>query len=66
MTNQLRATMKIRCNTCGCSLKRTKTIQVFATDKAAAKVEANEKVTGWAQSLKGQNCRICTSIIASV
>ena len=61
--NTLKAKTTINCNTCGCSLKRTKSIKVEAANKEDATVEANEKFKTWLVSLKGKNCKICDSII---
>jgi hypothetical protein len=62
----LKAKTIIQCDCCGCSMPRTKSFKVVADDKEAAKIEVREKVAKWQESLKGQNCRVCQSIIASV
>lgn len=59
----LKAKLIIQCDCCGCSLPRSKSFKVAATDKEAAKIEAREQVAKWTQSLRGQNCRVCQSII---
>jgi hypothetical protein len=59
----LKIKTKINCNTCGCTLNRTKTIKVTATTQEEAKAEAGQKVKKWEESLKGQNCKVCKSII---
>ena len=64
--HRLKVKTTIICNTCGCRLKRTKTIKVSATDIEKAKKEADAKITAWTASLKGQNCRTCQSIINDV
>ena len=64
--NTLKAKATINCNTCGCSLKRVKTIKVLATKKEDAIKEANEKIKIWKESLKGKNCKVCNSIIKAV
>ena len=61
--NTLKAKTTISCNTCGCSLKRTKSIKVEALNKEEATIEANEKFKNWLKSLNGKNCKICDSII---
>lgn len=66
MANSLKIKTKINCNTCGCSLNRTKTIKVNATTQEEAKIEANEKIKNWQQSLKGTSCKICASIIKEI
>jgi hypothetical protein len=47
-------------------MKRVKTIKVEATTRDEAIVEANDKAREWQTSLKGQNCKVCASILASV
>jgi hypothetical protein len=61
--NALKAKTKINCNTCGCTLNRTKTIKVSSATKEDAKIDANKKLTEWLQSLEGKNCKVCESII---
>lgn len=61
--NTLRIKTKISCNTCCCTLPRTKAIKVEATTKEEAQLEAALKVMAWKQSLQGQNCKICAIII---
>lgn len=62
----LKAKATIECDTCGCDLKRTKTIQVKAFSKQEAIQEANEKIEKWKASLKGTNCAVCASILKSM
>lgn len=64
--NILKAKTTIFCDCCGCSMARSKSFKVAATDQAAARIEASEKVAKWKEKLKGQNCRICQSIIDSL
>lgn len=64
--NQLKVKTKISCYTCGCSLARSKTIKVEASNKEEAIQEANAKVAKWQASLKGQNCAVCSSILKSL
>ena len=64
--NSLKAKTKILCGTCGCTMRRTKTIKVAATNEADAKVEAREKIAAWTASLRGQDCKTCKSIKADV
>ncbi len=64
--NKLKATTKIRCNTCGCTMRRTKTIEVISTEKDEAILEANKKIDDWQKTLEGQNCSTCESIIQAV
>ena len=66
MNSILKAKAKIYCNTCGCMMRRTKSIKVIAKEKEPAIKEANEKIQKWEKSLEGQNCKICESILASV
>ena len=47
--NALKAKTTIECETCGCDMKRTKTIQVAAFSKEEAVKEASEKVAKWKQ-----------------
>jgi len=61
--NALKTKTTIYCNTCGCSLKRTKTIKVVAENQSEAVEEANAKIKIWKQTLNGQNCKVCQSII---
>jgi len=61
--NSLKIKTKIDCNTCGCTLSRSKTIKVSAKIEADAKKEASEKVSKWKETLKGKNCKVCDSII---
>ncbi len=61
--NTLKAKTTIKCNTCGCSLKRTKSIKVKSSNKDEARVEANKSFESWLLGLKGTNCSICKSII---
>ena len=63
MQNQLKAKTKINCNTCGCSLPRSKTIKVSANTEEEARKEAADKLQEWKKSLEGQNCSVCKSII---
>lgn len=64
--NALKAKAKISCDTCGCTLNRSKTIMVEAFNKEDAIKEANEKVAKWKASLKGKNCAVCASILKSM
>jgi len=64
--NALKAKAKISCDTCGCTLNRTKTIMVEASVKEEAIKEANEKIAKWTASLKGKNCAVCASILKSM
>jgi hypothetical protein len=66
MSNTLKTKTNIRCNTCGCLLRRTKSIKVKAQEKEAAIKEANEKIEDWQKSLIGQNCKICESILNAI
>ena len=61
--NSLKIKTKISCNTCGCTLTRSKTIKVSATTQEEAKTEASEKVNKWKEWLEGKNCKICESIL---
>ena len=60
--NKLIAKVTICCDTCGCLLKRKKTIKVNKMDF----VEVGKKVAVWRESLKGQNCKICQSVMDAV
>lgn len=62
----LKAKTKINCDCCGCSMPRVKSFEVAADDKESAKIEVSEKLAKWRASLKGQNCRVCQSIIDSI
>lgn len=62
----LKAKTTIHCDCCGSAMARTKSFKVEATEKEAAKIEVREKVAKWLASMKGQNCRICQSIIDSI
>ena len=64
--NALKVKAKINCSTCGCILRRVKTIKVSATNKEDAIKEANNKIMKWKESLKGQNCKVCNSIIKTI
>ena len=64
--NTLKIRTFINCATCGCRMLRVKSIKVSAHNSADALIEANNKVAKWKESLKGQNCRVCTSIITSI
>lgn len=64
--NALKAKIKISCDTCGCMMSRSKTIQVEAFSKEEAIKEANDKVAKWKAILKGKNCAICASILKSM
>lgn len=61
--NSLKVKTKIICNTCGCTLRRSKTIKVNAETQEDAKIEAAVIITKWKESLKGKNCKVCESII---
>ena len=61
--NKLRLKAKINCNTCGCSMSRTKTIKVIATTQEQAMAEALSEKREWEKKIAGQNCKICQSII---
>ena len=61
--NLLKSSYTIHCETCGCSLKRTKTFRVEAVTREEAIQEASAKIDKWRGSLKGQNCKVCDSII---
>jgi hypothetical protein len=61
--NTLKAKTTINCNTCGCAMKRVKSIQVSAGDQKDAIEEAKDKIRDWQQSLHGQNCKVCKTII---
>ena len=64
--NALKAKTKISCETCGCTMSRSKTIQVSAFSKEEAIKEANDKVAKWKAGLKGKSCAVCTSILKSM
>lgn len=64
--NTLKAKTKITCNTCGCTMKRIKTIKVYADNKESAIKEANKKIEQWKKSLVGQNCKTCQSVLNSI
>lgn len=64
--NALKAKAKISCDTCVCTLNRTKTIMVEASVKEEAIKEANAKIAKWQASLKGKNCTVCASILKSM
>ena len=64
--NLLKAKTKISCDTCGCSMSRSKTIKVQASSKEEAIKEGNEKFAKWQASLKGSNCAVCASILKSI
>ncbi|QJD55187.1 hypothetical protein Psm1vBMR14_gp35c [Pseudomonas phage MR14] len=64
--NALKAKAKISCDTCGCTMNRTKTIRVEASVKEDAIKEASEKITKWKNSLKGKSCAVCASILKSM
>ena len=64
--NMLKAKTKISCDTCGCSMNRSKSIKVESGSKEEAIREANEKIAKWQRSLKGQNCAVCASILKSM
>lgn len=61
--NILKVKTIISCNTCGCDLKREKTIKVSATTEQEAKQEASEKIAKFKARLTGKNCKVCESII---
>jgi ribosomal protein S26 len=65
-TATLKAKTKISCDCCGASMPRVKSFKVGATDKQAAKAEAQDMIAQWQKSLIGQNCRVCQSIISSM
>ncbi len=62
--NILKVKTVIKCEICGCLMKKSKSIKVAATEKEAAKSEANEKVQKWRASLS-KKCKICQSVIDS-
>jgi hypothetical protein len=64
--NTLRVKTTINCDTCGCKLPRSTSIRVQATNIDAAKIEADARTSAWMESLKGQNCKVCRTIIAAV
>lgn len=64
--NMLKAKTKISCDTCGCSMSRSKSIKVEANSKEEAIKEANEKIAKWQASLKGKNCGVCASILKNM
>ena len=66
MNAVLKIKTTIQCNTCGCGLARAKSIKVDANDAESAKIEAGTKIANWKNSLAGQNCRVCASIIKAV
>jgi hypothetical protein len=59
--NTLKAKTTIYCETCGCPMKRTKSIKVKSGIKDEAIEEAKKATDAWKNSLKGQNCKICKS-----
>lgn len=61
--SMLKIKTTISCNTCGCDLKRAKTIKVNSVTEQEAKQEASDKIAKFKASLIGQNCKICASII---
>ena len=64
--NTLKVSTKIKCDTCGCSMKKTKTIKVDAIEKEEAIKEANNKIKEWESAMKGQSCKVCRSILESM
>ena len=66
MMNLLKAKTKISCDTCGCSMSRSKTIKVEANSKEEAIKEGNEKFAKWQASFRGSNCAVCASILKSM
>jgi hypothetical protein len=63
MKNSLKVKTIISCFTCGCPLKRSKTIKVLSSDQCAAKEEARQKIDAWRLSIQESNCKVCDSII---
>ena len=61
--NKLRIKANINCETCGCSLRRIKTIKVISSTEEGAKEEVKCAIEAWKLSLAGQNCKFCQSII---
>ena len=61
--NTLKAKITIKCETCGCSMKRVKSLKVISLSKDEAKKETDTLLKEWCASLKGQNCKVCNSII---
>ena len=61
--NTLKIKIKIKCDLCGCSLNRTKSIKVFADNKIDAIEEAKEKIEQYKKSLVGKNCKICQLVL---
>ena len=59
----LKAKITTQCDCCGCPLQRSKSFKVTADDKEEAKIEVREMVSKWTRGLRGQNCRVCQSII---
>jgi len=64
--NILKVKTIVSCNTCGCDLKRAKTIKVSAATEQEAKQEAADKVAKFKASLIGFNCKVCESIIKDI
>jgi hypothetical protein len=61
--NKLKHKVKITCNTCGCSLKRTKAFKVVSDNKDEAVKEVQDLINSWRKNLDSVNCKICQSII---
>lgn len=61
--NAIKIKTTIGCETCNCKLVRSKTIKVLAETRDAAIAECNERAKQWAESLRGQNCKVCESIL---
>jgi hypothetical protein len=61
--NTIKAKTTIQCETCGCSLARSKSFKVVADNATDAKAEVAQKTATWKQSLAGTNCKVCQSII---
>lgn len=66
MNHLLKVKTKIACQTCGAPLRRTKTFMVTAQSKEEAIREAQSLIQTWQQSLIGQNCTICQTILNDV
>lgn len=61
-----RVRVRLKCETCGCTVVRRKVFPITFINVEAASEELRPKVAEWKKSMAFVNCALCKSVIASL